>query len=134
MPKRFGPAERILLVLPNWYGEVLFATPLIGLLRASHPKAHIAALGVTRACEVLEAHSQLDELINFDDRWRPPLLGHLSLLTQLQTEHYDTALILRRSLSRTLLLAFAGIPRRIGFANAKSGWLLTDPVEPPTPR
>jgi lipopolysaccharide heptosyltransferase II len=132
MAKRFGPAERLLVVLPNWYGEVLFATPLIGLLRASHPHAYIAALGVTRACETLEAHPQLDELMNLNDQWYPPLLGHLSLLTQLQTAHFDTALILRRSLSRTLLLACAGIPRRIGFANAKSGWLLTDPVEPPT--
>ncbi len=131
MAKRFDPAESILIVLPNWYGEVLFATPLIGWLRASHPKAHLAALGVSRACEVLEAHPYLDELINLDDARRLPLLGPLNLLTQLQTTHFDTAFILRRSLSRTLLLALAGIRRRIGFAHAKSDWLLTDRVPPP---
>ena len=133
MPKRFGRAERILVVLPNWYGEVLFATPLLRFIRASHPNAHLTALGVTRACEVLEAYPKLDELLNFDDSRYPPLLGRLGLLTILQGEQFDTAFIVRRSLSRTLLLALAGIPRRIGFANSKSGWLLTDRVPPPPP-
>jgi lipopolysaccharide heptosyltransferase II len=131
MAKWSGPAERILVVVPNWYGEVLFVTPLLGLLRASHPRAELVTLGVTRACEVLQAHAPLNELINLDDALYPPLIGAVSLLTQLQTAHFDTAIIVRRSLSRTLLLALARIPRRIGFSNRKTEWLLTDPVDPP---
>jgi heptosyltransferase-2 len=44
---------------------------------------------------------------------------------------FDAAFILRRSLSRTLLLAAAGIPERIGFDNLKSGWLLTRRIAGP---
>ena len=50
------------------------------------------------------------------------------LAMMLRRYHFETAVILRRSLSRTAALCLAGIPQRIGFANSKSGWLLTDAV------
>jgi lipopolysaccharide heptosyltransferase II len=53
----------------------------------------------------------------------------------LRARRFDTAFILRRSLSRSLLLALAGIPMRVGFANPKSGWVLTHRVVPsPAPQ
>ncbi len=55
------------------------------------------------------------------------------MIAQLRSQRFDTAFILRRSLTRTILLTVAGLPRRIGFANRKSGWLLTDRVQAPPP-
>jgi lipopolysaccharide heptosyltransferase II len=55
------------------------------------------------------------------------------LLGRLRAQRFDTAFVLRRSLSRTVLLRLAGIPERVGFANAKSGWLLTRRVPGPPP-
>jgi lipopolysaccharide heptosyltransferase II len=127
---------RILVVLPNWFGETLFATPFLRLLRAQQPRAFLATLGRPACREILLHNPAVDELIDLDGQgahrgaasaWR--------LLRALRARRFDTAFILRRSLSRTALLALAGIRERVGFDNPKSGWLLTRrlPAPPPQP-
>ncbi len=128
----FHIPKRILVVMPNWFGETLFATPFLRALRGGLPQSFIAALGVPRAQAILAHNPQVDELVLYDEQaahgtWR----GRRALARLLRAKRFDTAVILRRSLTRTLLLAWAGIPRRIGFANLKSGWLLTHRVQPP---
>ena len=128
--------KQILVVLPNWYGETLFVTPLLRILRRQRPEAHIATLGVPACREVLLHNPHVDELIDFEEQGTyRGLLGRWRLIQALRTHQFDTAFILRPSLSRTLLLALAGIPARVGFAHAKSGWLLTTRVpRSPMPR
>ena len=124
--------KRILVVLPNWFGETLFATPFLRALRAAHPEAFIATLGVSRCDEVLAHNPHVDRHILYDERGRHRgLWAKWTLETSLRAMRFDAAFILRRSISRTLLLFFAGIPTRIGFDNPKSGWLLTRRVPPP---
>lgn len=124
--------QRILIVMPNWFGETLFATPVLRALRQANPQTHIAALGVPRSQDVLAHNPQLNEMISYDERGTHRAFGaKFRLVSQLRAGGFDAALILRRSLSRTTLLALAKIPRRIGFANRKSGWLLTDRVAMP---
>ncbi|MBI4354777.1 MAG: lipopolysaccharide heptosyltransferase II [Candidatus Omnitrophica bacterium] len=118
---------RIVVVMPNWFGETLFATPFVRALRSQLPNAFIAALGVERACEVLQGNPCLNELVRFETS-----LMALPLIHRLRSRQFDTAIILRRSLTRSLLLCLAGIPRQIGFANPKSGWLLDVAVAAPT--
>jgi lipopolysaccharide heptosyltransferase II len=125
--------NRILVVLPNWFGETLFATPFLRLLRTLRPNAFLATLGWPQCRDILLHNSRVDELLDYDEprlRWRPWTLW--PLLATLRARRFDAAFILRRSLSRTALLALAGIPERIGFDNAKRGWLLTRriPVAP----
>ena len=125
--------ERILVVLPNWFGETLFTTPFLRTLRHHRPHAFIATLGWPQCREVLLYNPQVNELLDYDERGiHRGVSGKWGLLRVLRSHRFDTALILRKSLSRTLLLALAGIPARIGWANAKSGWLLTRRV--PSPR
>jgi lipopolysaccharide heptosyltransferase II len=128
--------SRLLVVLPNWFGETLFTTPFFRALRERQPHAFIAALGWPPCHEVLRHNPRIDELVVYDEqRAHRGLGGMWRLITTLRRYRFDTAVILRRSLSRTALLCVAGIPRRVGFANAKSGWLLTDAVPmPPSPR
>lgn len=118
--------QRVLVVLPNWFGETLFATPFLRALRRQCPAATVATLGPRRCRDILLASPLVTELIDYEERG-----DHRSLLAKgrvarfLRRRRFDAAFILRRSLSRSLLLAAAGIPVRVGFANPKSGWLLT---------
>ena len=124
--------ERILVVMPNWFGETLFATPFLSSLRRARPSAFIAALGVSRCQEILAHHPHLNACLLYEERGRHrSLAGTRRLIGELRNLRCDTAFLLRRSLTRSLLLAGAGIRRRIGFAQWKSGWLLTDRVVPP---
>ncbi len=122
---------RILVVLPNWFGETLFATPFLRALRQQHPAAFIATLGWPQCRQMLLHNPHVNELIDYDERglhrgW----LAKWRLVRSLRARRFDTAFVLRKSLSRSLLLAAAGIPVRVGFANPKSGWLLTHRVVP----
>ena len=124
--------ERILVVLPNWYGETLFATPFLRALRQQQPSASIATLRWPPCREILLHSTHINALIDYDDRGiHRSLSGKWALVQELRRQRFDAAFILRRSLSRSLLLALAGIPVRVGFAQAKSGWLLTRRVPSP---
>ncbi len=125
--------ERILVVLPNWFGETLFATPFLRALREQCRSAEITALGWPACRHVLLHNPHLHAFIEYDERGRHRSpSGKWRLLRAVRQGRFDTAFILRKSLSRTLLLWMAGIPTRIGFANPKSGWLLTHQVQPST--
>ncbi len=124
--------DRVLVVLPNWFGETLFATPFLRALRSQRPQAFIAALGWSQCREVLLHSPLIDEFLAYDERGAARGLGaKVRLIGALHARRFDTAFILRKSLSRSLLLRLAGIPVRVGFDNAKSGWLLTRRVPLP---
>jgi heptosyltransferase-2 len=122
---------RILVVLPNWFGETLFTTPFLRALRRCRPEAWIATLGRPACREVLLHSPHVNAILDYDEgAAHAGLAGHLRLVRMLRQHRFDAAYILRRSLKRTALLAAAGIRDRIGFANRKSGWLLTTRVRP----
>ena len=133
IPSSAGRQTRILVVLPNWFGETLFATPFLRALRQARPEARITALGRPACREVLQHHSAVDACLELDARLGRSPAGVWRLVQRLRG-HFEMAFILRRSLSRTLLLWAAGIPERVGFDHAKSGWLLTRRVALPTGR
>lgn len=129
-----NPSPRLLVVLPNWYGEALFATPFVQQLRAALPEAFIAGLAVPRVHDVLAHHPAFNALLFYDeDGADRSLAAKWRLADHLRQARFDAAVILRRSASRTALMALAGIRRRIGFDNRKSGWLLTERIAPGAP-
>ena len=124
--------ERILVVLPNWFGETLFATPFLRSLREQRPGGFIATLGWPQCREILLHNPDVNLLLDYDERGvHRTLAGKWRLIGELRSHRFDAAFILRKSLSRSLLLRLAGIPERIGFDNPKSGWLLTRRVAAP---
>ena len=118
--------NRILVILPNWFGETLFATPFLHALRQQRPDAFIATLGWPACRHILLHNPAVDELLDLDEHGlHRGLAGAWRRTHMRRARRFDTAFILRRSLSRTMLTAAAGVPRRVGMANVKSGWLLT---------
>ena len=125
--------ERILVVLPNWFGETLFATPFLAALRSHRPQAFLATLGWPQCRQILLHNSRVNEVLDYDERSaHRSLPAKWRLVRMLRAHRFDTAFILRRSLSRSALLALAGIPARIGYDDGKSGWLLTRRVPLPS--
>ncbi|MDP3722158.1 MAG: lipopolysaccharide heptosyltransferase II [Candidatus Omnitrophota bacterium] len=121
--------ERILVVLPNWFGETLFATPVLRALRQHRPRAFLATLGRPQCREVLLHNPHVDDYLVYDEQGlHQSLAGKWRLTRTVRARAFTTAFILRKSLSRSLLLFLAGIPIRVGFDNPKSGWLLTHRV------
>lgn len=124
--------KRILIVNVNWLGDTLFATPFIWAIRENYPESHIVILTHPRCSEILEGNPHIDEIIIYDERGRyRGLVEKFSIISKLKSEKFDTAFILRRSLTRSMLVFLSKIPQRIGFDNRKTGFLLTKKIPPP---
>lgn len=127
--------KRILIIEVNWVGDILFTTPAIRAIRESNPKSFIACLALPRCIEILEGNPGIDEIIVLDEKGshRGPF-SKVSLIFELRKRHFDTVISFHRSMTRMLIAALAGIPRRIGYYTRKRSWLLTDPVAVPEER
>jgi len=124
--------KRILIVNVNWLGDTLFATPFIRAVRERYPEAHIAVLTHPRCYEILEGNENIDEIILYDEKGQhKSLLKRFSIVAYLRSKRFDAAFILRKSLSRTLLLLFSKIPLRVGYRSKRAGFLLTKRVDNP---
>jgi len=123
--------RRILIVNVNWLGDTLFVTPFIRAVRENCPDSYIAVLTHSRCREILEGNPRINEIIIYDERRRHRhLLGKFSIVSELKSKKFDTAFILRRSLSRTMLLFLSKIPERVGYDSKRAGFLLTNKVVP----
>ncbi len=123
--------KRILVVNPNWLGDVVMTTPVFRTLKKNFPEAHIACLAVPRVRGILESCPDVDEIIDYDESGRHKgILGHWSLVRELRRRAFDTAFLLHRSRTRAFLVFLAGIPSRIGYDTKKLGILLTEKVSP----
>jgi len=124
--------KRILIVNVNWLGDTLFATPFIRAVREKYPKAYIAIITHPRCYEILEGNRNIDEIIIYDEKKQhKSLLRRFSIISYLRSKNFDTAFILRKSLSRTLLLLFSKIQHRVGYRSKRAGFLLTKRIDVP---
>lgn len=123
---------KILIVGVNWLGDVLFMTPAIRAIRKRYPEAFLACLVPPRGRELLERNPHLNAVLSFDERGADRgLAGWWRLIQTLRRHRFDQAVLFHRSFSRTLCVALAGVPQRIGYATWKRRWLLTTAVPMP---
>ena len=122
--------SKILIVEVNWLGDVLFSTPLIKAVRKKFKNAHIACMVVPEQKDALSGNPNVDEIIIYDEKGRHKgALGKMRLTANLRKKHFDLAVLLHRSFTRTLMMCMAGIPSRVGYITKKRQRFLTHPVE-----
>lgn len=124
--------QRMLLVLPNWVGDLVLATPALRALRAQFPNTHLTALVRQPLDEILRGGDWVDELVYWPSGRSAPhrRKSFLGLASRLRCEHFDVALLLANSFRSALLARLAGIPRRVGYDREGRGMLLTDRLLP----
>lgn len=117
---------RMLVVLPNWVGDALMATPVLENLRAALPEWRIELLLQPRLSPLFSADQRVDGLVEYDREGRHKgFSGQWRLAAEIRGR-YDLGLSLTNSFSAAIILRWAGIPRRIGFSRDMRGLLLTD--------
>jgi heptosyltransferase II len=120
---------RLLVVLPNWLGDAVMATPTLRVIRAALPGTFIG--GLVRP-GVDQALAGLDVFDEFHIERASGVMGPKFLAAKLRPRRYDTVLLLPNSFSSALTVRIAGINRRLGYARDKRGLLLTRSIAPPT--
>lgn len=120
------------MVLPNWVGDLVLATPALRALRTVHRQAHLTFLVKSHLAEVLGGGDWMDEVIHWPsgrnrDTRRQSFVG---LAGQLRRRRFDWAVLLTNSFRSALLARLSGIRRRIGYDREGRGLLLTDKLLP----
>lgn len=124
--------NKILVFTTNWLGDALFLSPLLVALKDNFAQSYLAVLSVPRVREMFQNNPDVDKIIIYDEKGKQAsLISRIGLVFKLHRERFDTAFIIKPSLSRTLMLKCAGIKKIIGFDNPKSGCLLTVKIPPP---
>jgi heptosyltransferase-2 len=124
-------AQRILIVLPSWVGDVVMATACLAAIRRRYPKSHIAHLAMGYVADVLEASQLADETILWPPGSKGGVLPLMRLAHDLKARQFDVAVLLTNSFRSAILVRLAGIPRRLGYARDARGIFLTDRLHPP---
>jgi heptosyltransferase-2 len=134
-----GSVRRILMVMPNWLGDLIMATPLVDLLwRASEAAGGDLALHAVvrrRWAPLLSRDPRLARVIPYERGgrhagWR----GIPRLAADWRAEAAHAVVLCPPSLRMGLVAAASRIPRRIGYATGGRGPLLTLGLPPVRPR
>jgi lipopolysaccharide heptosyltransferase II len=74
----------------------------------------------------------VDEIIIFDEKGKHLRIApRIKFILELRRKRFDAVFLFHRSLTRTLITFFAGIPQRVGYTNLKRGFLLTKRIPLP---
>ncbi len=127
------PLRRLLVVLPNWVGDVVLATPVLAALRDGLPGVQITYLMRPYVAEIVAGGGWHDGERFWPTRGRrdaAPPRGLAALVADIRRDRYDAALLLSNSFRSALVAALARIPRRIGYARDGRSALLTQRLWP----
>lgn len=130
------PCERLLVVMPTWFGDCLMATPTLRALRDTFPEAGLHVLVREPMAPLLEGLPFLDGVLTHgggvtrsgENRSSGGGRGSspFGLAKRLRQMRFDTAVLLPNSFRSAALVAMAGIKRRVGYDRDARGALLTD--------
>ncbi len=131
------PLAKILFVNPYGIGDVLFTTPVLGLIKKHLPESTVGYLCNERTKPVLETNPLVDQLFVFEkdlyrklwkENKKKCFREFTSLLKQIQQQRFEA--VLDYSLSRQFgfFLAALGIPVRIGYNYRGRGTFLNRKV------
>jgi ADP-heptose:LPS heptosyltransferase len=132
LPRVEAP-RRILLVQLDHLGDAVLTSPLLARLHVAYPGARIDVLASPSNREVFEADPHVDRVHLAARSWFERDRGRWALGSavwelgrSLRESRYDLGLDVRGDILTVLVLALAGIPRRVGWAMGGGGFLLTD--------
>ena len=123
-----APVPRVLVVIPNWVGDVVLASPTLAALRDRFQRSHIAYVLRPYVAEIVHGCGWHDELIFWPQRASDGTL--FGLVGRLRAAKFDLALLLTNSFRSALTAWLARVPRRVGYVREARGWMLTDRLRP----
>ena len=126
----------ILLVQLDHMGDAVLTSPMLPRLRAAYPEARIDVLASPSNRAVFAADPHVNRVLVAEKNWfaRGPAGRALGsavwrLGRSLRAERYDLGIDVRGDVLTVLVLALAGVRRRVGWAMGGGGFLLTDVAE-----
>jgi heptosyltransferase-2 len=125
------PNRRILIILPNWLGDAVMATPAIELLVQKYPHARFTFLGSFVSIQALKQHPLCERaIVDETKKASNRFLATYKLAKELGT--FSLALSFRNQIHASLLLRFTGTVICIARKSWHSMFLLSHTPNIPT--
>lgn len=119
--------KKILIVHTAFIGDVVLATPLIEAVKDLYPESKVDFLAIPATADVLKNNPNLRDVIVYDKKEKDRgLRRSFQVAKQLRRGKYDLAIVPHRSLRSALIVAAAGIKKRIGFDRSAGAFLFTE--------
>lgn len=108
--------QSLIILKPCCFGDVMFTTPLLGVLRRAYPDARIDFAVGSHARAAIEANPIIDNRIDSGKvgQGRHSLLDLFKLIRTLRATHYDAIFVPDRSQLLSLIALLSGIKIRVG--------------------
>ena len=126
---------KILVVMKNWLGDLLFKMPALELIKNKYPEASIVCIAPERCREILEAHPAVSGFLSFDEKsTHRSWFSRIQFLLELRKSGpWDQGYLFHRSRTRALFLMLAGAKERIGYGKGRKVFLTRAVSEPACP-
>jgi lipopolysaccharide heptosyltransferase I len=131
---------RILIVRTSAIGDIVFASPIAGVLKAAWPDAHIAWLAEPGLGALVAADPAVDEVLAWpkaewqhmwrERRWVALARAVARFRRQLRERRFDIAIDLQGLLKSGAVTRLSGATRRIGLGSREGSHLLMTEVIP----
>jgi len=123
---------RLGIILPNWIGDVVMATPTLRALR-KHVSTGGQIVGIMRpyVAKVLAGNPWLDETICYSKKKSDTALSGSQLRRRLQEAKLDSVVLLTNSLRTAWMAWRSGARERIGYSRDARGWMLSTKLYEP---
>jgi heptosyltransferase-2 len=112
-----------LVVAPNWIGDAVMSLPMLRALRRRFAADPLTVLAPSSPAAIYRAEGSADEVLL--------RVAFAADVRNVRARQFDEAWLLPNSMRSALLAFFSGVPRRLGYATDRRGWLLTDAPPPP---
>jgi heptosyltransferase-2 len=120
---RVPDPNRLLVIAPNWLGDIVMALPALADLRKRFAAATLVIASRQNLAPIFQAVPGVDQLIVLDDRRKD--------VQALRQAGADAVLLLPNSFRSAWLAWRAGVPARWGYRTDMRDLLLTEAVVPP---
>jgi len=125
--------RNIAVVLPNWIGDVVMATPTLRAIRQGMgPGNRLIGIMKPYVQDVLAGTHFLDDAILWNKKAKDPSQRFWSVASTIRRQKIDQAILLTNGLRSATLAYLGGARQRIGYRRYGRGPLLTDSLKPPS--
>jgi heptosyltransferase-2 len=121
---------RLGIVMPNWIGDAVMATPMLRALRDHLRHEFICGIMRPLIADTIAGSDWFDEIVYYDHRAKQRALGAWAVSRRMRQLRLNNVVLLTNSLRSGLLGWASGAVRRVGYARYGRGWLLTHPLQP----
>ncbi len=120
---------RILIVTPNWLGDLIFVTPAFAAVKNRYPKCFLGVVTSKKCKPVLKNNPYIDKVYSLDEKGQEKnFFAKINFIKKIRSDKFNLAILLHRSLTKTVLFFLAGIKERIGYSYKKRKIFLTKPI------